>query len=934
MPIRFIVTIRFLFLTAVAIWGFGATGAYAVTSNPRDPLFCQPNEGVNFLIVNGGAGVFTANSDCFGGNPANNTQTTITTSNGGTLVTTDHSDYVYTPSSLTFTGTDQFSIHVTTVFNAAGGPGSAGGTSFGSSGPATLNITLNVIPGNVTLLDTPNNAILIPVPAGSITGCGTQASEGNAGQGPPASAVAGCVTSIARGSGGTVAPSHGTLTTSGNTLLYTPTAGFAGIDTFTYQALGPNTDGSTALSSGNVTVTMDVFHTIDTAVPSYNASALGVTLAPIFNGGTLLLDQAGATYSQGFTLNNSITNTIDQAGHSATFSGVFSDATTGGNLTIANSGSGGSVTFSGTNTYTGTTTINSGASLIVNGSIATSSAVNVSGALSGTGTVGATTVNTGGILAPGSGVAGTSLMVSGSLAFASGAMYVVMLNPTTASFAQVTGTATLGGSVQAFFAPGSYLGKQYTILQSAGLGGTTFASLTTNNIPAGFLASLSYTPTSVLLNLTGSLPTAGLSTNQTNVAGALNKFFNGGGALPPSFITIFGLTDGNLQAALTQASGETATGTQQTTFDAMNLFMGLLTDPFVDGRGATGAVSPAAPPAFAEEDSTASSYTNNGQKRSGSERDAYGMMTKAPMMPPVEQRWSVWAAGFGGSQTTDGNATLGSNSVTSRIAGTAVGADYLVSPFTLAGFAMAGGATSFSVANSGGGHSDLFQVGAFVRHTVGPAYVAATLAYGWQDVTTNRTVTITGIDQLQARFNANAYSGRVEGGYRFVMPGTGTPWSGMPAWTAMPWAGGLGITPYAAAQFTTFQLPAYAESAVSGTNNFALSFGSQSVTDPRSELGVRTDKSYALTDSILTLRTRFAWAHDYDPNRAVGATFQSLPGASFVVNGAAMASDSALTTASAEMKWRNGWSTAATFEGEFSNVTSSYGGKAVVRYAW
>jgi uncharacterized protein with beta-barrel porin domain len=150
----------------------------------------------------------------------------------------------------------------------------------------------------------------------------------------------------------------------------------------------------------------------------------------------------------------------------------------------------------------------------------------------------------------------------------------------------------------------------------------------------------------------------------------------------------------------------------------------------------------------------------------------------------------------------------------------------------------------------------------------------------------------------------------------------------------MPWAGGLGITPYAAAQFTTFQLPAYAESAVSGTNNFALSFGSQSVTDPRSELGVRTDKSYALTDSILTLRTRFAWAHDYDPNRAVGATFQSLPGASFVVNGAAMASDSALTTASAEMKWRNGWSTAATFEGEFSNVTSSYGGKAVVRYAW
>jgi hypothetical protein len=29
-----------------------------------------------------------------------------------------------------------------------------------------------------------------------------------------------------------------------------------------------------------------------------------------------------------------------------------------------------------------------------------------------------------------------------------------------------------------------------------------------------------------------------------------------------------------------------------------------------------------------------------------------------------------------------------------------------------------------------------------------------------------------------------------------------------------------------------------------------------------------------------------------------------------------------------------GWSAAATFEGEFSNVTSSYAGKGVARYAW
>jgi uncharacterized protein with beta-barrel porin domain len=89
-----------------------------------------------------------------------------------------------------------------------------------------------------------------------------------------------------------------------------------------------------------------------------------------------------------------------------------------------------------------------------------------------------------------------------------------------------------------------------------------------------------------------------------------------------------------------------------------------------------------------------------------------------------------------------------------------------------------------------------------------------------------------------------------------------------------------------------------------------------------------------MSNGVLTLRSRFAWAHDYDPDRSIAATFQALPGASFVVDGAAQASDSALTTASLEMKWMNGWSAAATFEGEFSDVTESYAGKGVVRYQW
>jgi uncharacterized protein with beta-barrel porin domain len=64
------------------------------------------------------------------------------------------------------------------------------------------------------------------------------------------------------------------------------------------------------------------------------------------------------------------------------------------------------------------------------------------------------------------------------------------------------------------------------------------------------------------------------------------------------------------------------------------------------------------------------------------------------------------------------------------------------------------------------------------------------------------------------------------------------------------------------------------------------------------------------------------------------ATFQTLPGASFVVSGAAQARDSALVTTAAELKWLNGFSLGATFEGAFSDVTRSYAGKGVARYNW
>lgn len=614
----------------------------------------------------------------------------------------------------------------------------------------------------------------------------------------------------------------------------------------------------------------------------------------------------GSLAGAGTVTNSGVAAVLTAGGNNAStvFSGTIGDGT--GPIALTKTGSG-LLVLGGVNSYSGVTLVGGG-ELRVNGSIASSSSTTIlSGAiLSGSGTLGNTLIQSGAIFAPGSGTPGSAMTIAGNLAFQSGAVYLVQLNPTATTGAIVNGSATLAGSVIASFASGTYLTRSYSILHATSISGS-FAAFSTVALPAGFNVDLQTTTTDVLINLTaqlGALSSGGLNRNQRNVADALNGFFNGGGALPPGFVAVFGLTGAPLAGALTQLSGETATGAQQTTFDAMDQFLGVLTDSFVDGRGSRGA-----------DTDGAMGYAAAAGKRSGAEREAYGMMTKTPSRTGFDPRWRVWAAGFGGTQTTDGNAAIGSNTATSRIAGTAVGADVWLSPRTVAGVALAGGGTSFNVANGGGGRSDLFQAGAFMRHTAGPAFVTAALAYGWQEVTTDRTISVAGSDRLQARFNANAFSGRAEAGYRFA-----TPW--------------LGVTPYAAAQVTAFDLPAYAEQVLAGSGTFALSYVAKTATATRSEIGLRTDRSFLINEAVMTVRGRAAWAHEYGIDRSIVATFQTLPGASLVVGGASPGPDAALATASAEIAWRNGFSIAASFEGAFSHVVRSYAGKGVIRYAW
>jgi autotransporter-associated beta strand protein len=489
---------------------------------------------------------------------------------------------------------------------------------------------------------------------------------------------------------------------------------------------------------------------------------------------------------------------------------------------------GGVMTLSGVNTYTGSTTVNAGV-LVVDGSIAPSSltTVNSGAVLLGGGIVGSTVVNAGGFLVPGPvGTPGT-MTVAGDLTIQRNAFYVVQVSPRTASSINVSGAASLDGTVAAVFFPGIYLARSYTILTADNRRTGRFEDLETFGLPRNLRARLDYFNNTVDLNLRAQLipggpfpfqpialpPIPGLpgtpedppdpqlppfTVSQLSVGRAIDNFFNNGGTLPPAFVSLYGLSGSNLTAALDQLSGEAATGTQKVGFQMESQFLNLMLDPFVDGRsGIGGADHPAL--GFAPERDTMPPDIAH----------AYAAVLKAPpnAVPVYEPRWTVWGGAYGGGNRTSGDpAVVGTHDLSANTAGFAGGLDYRLTPNSVVGVAFAGGGTNWNLAQGlGGGKSDAFQAGVYGATRSGPAYLAAALAFTNHWMSTDRFAVG---DHLAANFNAQSYGGRVE---------------------FATWYGG--VTPYAAIQAQSFHTPGYTETGVIA-NGFALAFDSRNAPLP------------------------------------------------------------------------------------------------------
>src|SRR5262249_40229203 len=152
-----------------------------------------------------------------------------------------------------------------------------------------------------------------------------------------------------------------------------------------------------------------------------------------------------------------------------------------------------------------------------------------------------------------------------------------------------------------------------------------------------------------------------LNRNQQAVANGINSALNNGATLSSAFNGVFGLTGQSLANALTQLSGEIATGMQQSSFLSSSLFLNAMLDPFVEGRG--GSFGAATRLGYAPE-----------RKVGGDAASAFAAYLKAPPMT-AEQRFAVWGATYGGYNRTDGDPGVGSHDLTARTGGFTAGTD-------------------------------------------------------------------------------------------------------------------------------------------------------------------------------------------------------------------------------------------------------------------
>jgi autotransporter-associated beta strand protein len=686
----------------------------------------------------------------------------------------------------------------------------------------------------------------------------------------------------------------GALTKSGaGTLILTGNNAYTGGTTISGGELQVGNGGTSGSIAGNVTDNGTLtFSRSDNL--SFDGAISGTGLVKQIGLGTVTLTGDNSSFGGSMLVAQGVLkgNSTSLHGNIYNFGTlVFNQGSTGafantvtGSGTVLKTGAG-KLSFTNTLDLAGGTFEVQQGRASINGTLtATTIQIDAGGELGGSGTITGNVIHNG-LAAPGNSIG--TLNIIGT--YAHNGSYEAEVNGAGAGDrVNVTGTATVAGTVQAVAALGIYpLTSTYTILNATGGVTGTYGSVT-SNYPF-LLRSLGYDAQNVYLTLqVGGFSAAAQTPNQAAVAGVLDGNI---GAASGDFATVLGgLATATLQqgqAAFTALSGQNYSGFSSSMMQGAQLF---LTN-------------------FASQAGGGSSGGRIALAEACSE-DACG--AGGPAL------WSAWGGALGGLGTITGNSNSGT--LTYNAGGFAAGLDRLVAPGLRIGATMGYlNGQQWVSGFSGSGTSDTVQAGLYGTWDLGHFYADALAGYAYSFNHMTRDIALPNLASRTARgqTGANQVFGQFETGYRVDLAEATKSY----------------MTPFARLQGVTATQDGFSET---GAGSLNLTVAAQTTNSLRSVFGMRTGAAFDMGwRDRLALSFSLGWAHEFaDTARPVTATLAGAPGAAFTTYGVSPQRDGAAIGLSAGTEVADATSIYLRYEGTISGLDNSHSLSVGLKAIW
>jgi outer membrane autotransporter protein len=698
------------------------------------------------------------------------------------------------------------------------------------------------------------------------------------------------------GSSETIGSLAGGGNTGGNVLLGSGTLTLGDLVNTTYSGTISGTGGS-LVKQGSDTFILNHANTY-TGGTTVTAGILRAGVAGAFvnntaytvNGGTLDLNNFALTASlfngTGGTVSlGTAAFSVNQSGSS-----IYEGALTGTSSSALNLTGTTALFLDGENSgFLGTATVGTGTRLAINGSFGGSVVVN--GTLAGDGTIGGNVMVQNGTVAPSqnggivpntpANPVPTTLNIGGNYVQESGGTYRAIINSAGRSdFLNITGTASLNGTLNIHALAGNYTpGTLYTILRAGGGVSGRFATVT-DDLPMLQIA-VEYDANDVMLDLVapasggGSAPSFasfGQTFNQRQVGQALDSIRSTATGATANLLGQLTLQNAaGIQSGLQQLDGELFGSLATVKIESSDLF---LRSTILHLQQFTAYPIGVAPPSFGSPQMTAgfSAGDPSGIERASyaPEREPTPAETLSLYYPACDQaRVTGWlqGVGAGGQLGSNGNAA----GLDYSIGGTAFGVD-LVGDDAILGIAGGYGHTYVGQRdNLGNGQIDSLHVDVYGVKRLEHLYVLGLAGYANDDFSTRRYINIGDISATdRGSYMGNEFISYLESGINVPI-------------------GGYVLQPLAGLRYLLLGQNGFTEYQGAGAD---LSVGSQTYDSLRYSLGMRLTKVFGTGPCSLAPYLEGRWTHEVLGNdRLVDAQFAGITGGSFASAGNVLGRD-------------------------------------------